>query len=563
MQTLSDTIRVVNEKLSSAGIGLTVEMNSNKTGLMLNDTTGSTSHNIKFKDITSSTVTSPEVPGVSAVSADDGSGGTAVLTFSQSDLLNGMSFAFTTESETAVPLYNAATKTITFHIPSDIASKTTWTTDDDNVLSLMMSAELDFYFRNYGGAPANAPSMTGSASGLAAKAMADAASGGKTKIDASLAGSVEGVTHVPETVSVSNAKIASALGLETDTASSQVSGTSLHRQIISYATKLSDLNGGSGVNLTGGKIYIQDSSGATMTLTIDSKKHQTVGDVLNAINVMSGIKVTARINDNGDGIVLEEYAGGTQSFVVGDADSISTFAKTLGIAGTVAAAQKDPDGRLRINASQTHEIAVEATDTLDDIRKKINDLNVGYNATIVNDGSDTPYRLSISSKTTGAAGGFNIDLSAIGLTTETMSESKDALLAYGDANNSSGLILHSATNTFKEIVNGITLTVTGVSDSPVTVSSASSSTDVLTALKTFVENYNKFREELNTYTYFQVSETSGVQGNELWNSSVAKAFDKQVTDMLLKTVEGIPGIRSLADLGITIRKKLQRYGGKH
>jgi flagellar hook-associated protein 2 len=276
-------------------------------------------------------------------------------------------------------------------------------------------------------------------------------------------------------------------------------------------------------------------------------------------NRTGSVKVVAKINENGDGIVFEEYAGGTRSFSIADADSTSRFAASLGIATSVSQSQKDPDGRMRINVSETHQIEVEETDSLDDIRKKINDLNVGYSASILVDGSNAPFRLSISSKQTGAAGGFNIDLSAIGLTTETMSQAKDAMIVYGDANQSTGLILRSNTNSFKGIINGIDLTITGVSDTPVTITSASTNIDVKVRLQQFVENYNVFREQLNTDMFFQVS-NKGVEGNILWNSSVAKAFDRDVVDMLLKTVEGIPGIRSLADLGITLRQSIDDTG---
>jgi flagellar hook-associated protein 2 len=219
-------------------------------------------------------------------------------------------------------------------------------------------------------------------------------------------------------------------------------------------------------------------------------------------------------------------------------------------------ANRDADGRARITASETHHIEVEATDSLDDIRKKINDLNVGYSASILVDGSNTPYRLSISSKQTGASGAFNIDLSAIGLSTETLSESKDAMIAYGDANQSTGLILRSSTNTFRGVINGMDLTIAGVSDTPVTITSASSNIDVKVSLQTFVENYNKFREELNVAMAFEVSATRGVTGHILWNSPIAKALDRDLTKMLQQTVTGIQGIRSLADLGITMRRNL-------
>ena len=76
-------------------------------------------------------------------------------------------------------------------------------------------------------------------------------------------------------------------------------------------------------------------------------------------------------------------------------------------------------------------------------------------------------------------------------------------------------------------------------------------------LQSFVDNYNNFREYLNQQMQYEVT-SSGIlvaeNGGTLWNSSIARAFDRDVNDLLQKRVEGIPGVYSLADLGITIRR---------
>jgi flagellar hook-associated protein 2 len=134
-----------------------------------------------------------------------------------------------------------------------------------------------------------------------------------------------------------------------------------------------------------------------------------------------------------------------------------------------------------------------------------------------------------------------------------MSEARDAKIVYGDSSVSNGLVLSSSPNTLKGIINGADLTITGVSDTPVTITAASSATDILVSLRSFIENYNTFREQLNVDMYYEVSPTEGIQANSiLWNNPIARAFDRDVTNMLQKTVTGIPGIHSLAALGITM-----------
>jgi flagellar capping protein FliD len=696
MQTLADAVKLYNKKLSDAGIGITVSINDQKTGLALRDTTGSGTHNLIFRDLTTSSVIpgSPEVPGIDAVTGPPGNEdaawarggntngmkGTVTLFFNEpsSAALGGFKFGFTTNAADAG--YNAATRTITTYldetailasadsdqdvvdaINSQIASawteifppsffatygayppptitkyanisgqaltdassgeqiaisntgygnandysgvlngRTILTFEETDVLNgaafrfttdisqagtrpgadwnytfylapeilaetdpdrqdAMVKAAIEDQIKEY--TPAKGDITVKLVSGMAADAIYDAYTGGKTIIGYN-AGAVMGQTHVdavPDTPVTTSANIASSFGLNVNSTSSIVNGTTLNRQVISYNTPLSELNGGAGVNMLGAKIILTDSAGSATTIQLDGNS-RTVGEVLEYINTRVGnVKVVAKISENGDGIVFEEFAGGTRSFSCYDADSTSKFATSLGISGSVTQANKDPDGRMRLSASETHYIEVEAKDSLEDIRKKINDLNVGYSASILVDGSSTPYRLSISSKQTGASGAFNVDMSAIGLTTETMSLAKDAKIVYGDINTSSGLILSSNTNTFKGVINGVDLTIAGVSDSPVTITSESSNLDVKVSLETFVENYNIFRKQLNTDLYFQVG-NNGVEGNILWNSSVAKAFDRDITDMLLKTITGIPGVRSLADLGISIRRSLDDTG---
>ena len=593
MQTLSDSVKLFNQKLSDAGLGITVRINDAKTGLQVVDTTGSGSHNLIFRDVvTSSTIPGtpeipaipavPAVPAVDAVSADNGTGGTAVLTFEGTHWMNNFTFGFTFDSQEAGYDSDPAAQKFTFYLAPDIYDDPDFlalsSEEQDGVIQAAVNAQIASVWSSI-----FPPSLFGDGDppravltdGLAAQAFADAVSGGETTISSTYG--TMGVTHVPEVPEVpavpgtpdvdvpSDPRIASSFGLNINTNNSQANGSSLNRQTISHTTLLADLNGGAGVNMLGARIIITDStetvnsqgerSGRSAILTLDSNI-RTVGDFLDAINRRSDISVFARINDTGDGIVLEEFGGGPRSFSIYDADSNSQFAASLGIAGSVPASQKDADGRARIGVSETHRIEVEETDSLDDIRKKINDLDIGYSATILVDGSSTPFRLSISGKQTGAAGAFNIDLSAIGLTTETMSEAKNAKIAYGDVSQSTGLILQSANNTFRGVINGVDLTITGVSSTPVTVTSASSNMDVKVRLQQFVDNYNEFREILNEEMYFHVTSGGEVQGNILWNSAVAKSFDREITALLQQTVRGIPGITSLADLGITLRSNL-------
>ena len=488
--------------------------------------------------------------------------GTASLTFEGTSWMNNFTFGFTTRETSAG--YNASAQKFTIFLSADIMTETD-PAEQDRLVKEAIDAQIAAIWADEdGGLPSffrenGASGQIKMTDGLGANAILDALTGGETSIKSSVTGSVMGADPIPAKPDiVYSSNIASSFGLNVDSSSSRVSGTSLNRQIISYNTPLSTLNGGQGVNMTNGNIVVRDSLGNSQTLSVNDKQFKTVGDLLEYVNSrMTSVAVIARINERGDGITFDEYGGGTGSFSIADASSTSKFAETLGIAQTIPQSQKDEDGRLRINIAETHRIEVGETDSLEDIKKKINDLNLGYSASILNDGSNAPYRLSLASKQTGVASAFNVDLSAIGLTTDTMNEAKDAKIMYGDGSASNGLVLSSSTNTFSNVIENMTFTVTGVSDTPVTITSTSSSTDVKAALRLFITQYNEFREQLNKDLFFEVSGSKGVQGNVLWNDPVARAFDREMTAMLSKTINGIPGVRTLADLGITTKRSLE------
>ncbi len=95
-------------------------------------------------------------------------------------------------------------------------------------------------------------------------------------------------------------------------------------------TLLSELNGAAGVER--GKIQIKDASGATAT--VDLSTAATVGEVLDAINSTTGVRVTASID--GDRIALKDTSGVSGTLLVSNAFGSNT-ASSLGIAKTSAA----------------------------------------------------------------------------------------------------------------------------------------------------------------------------------------------------------------------------------
>jgi len=115
----------------------------------------------------------------------------------------------------------------------------------------------------------------------------------------------------------------------------------LQRQYITEATLLSSLNGGRGI--TGTRFDITDSAGDTITVDI-GQGEKTISDLLKDINFRSDTTIIARINDRGDGIVIEDINAGTRTFALAVTENGSTTAADLGLLGQAATVGGDLDG---------------------------------------------------------------------------------------------------------------------------------------------------------------------------------------------------------------------------
>lgn len=331
-------------------------------------------------------------------------------------------------------------------------------------------------------------------------------------------------------------QVAEALGWLGSHAEGKVRGANLQRAWLTERSDLDGLNGGAGVNL--GKMRITDSTGKQVTVDFTIGQYETVGDVLAEINrVTSG--VTARVNDNGDGIVIEDTAGGAAALKVEDVSG--SAAKDLRVAGEAAAGV--------IDGSYEVSIEIEADDSLEDVRNKINDLGFAGRAEVLNVGGDRPSRLSVVGRGSGAAGAFVLDTGATGLSMSTMSSARDAAVFVGGAGAESPMLVTSGSNVVADVVPGLTLNLQRVSRDPVTISIDRDVEAVVTEMTTFVESFNALRETIDENSKF--NSDTGERGL-LLGEPVVQKIERQVYGLTQRVYEtGNPRYRILADIGIT------------
>jgi flagellar hook-associated protein 2 len=335
--------------------------------------------------------------------------------------------------------------------------------------------------------------------------------------------------------------------LTINAAQQRVDGGSLHLQVFHENLSLDTLNNGKGVKL--GSFLITDTAGATSGVNLRVAEAKTVGDVLDLINGL-GLAVEARVNDTGDGILLVDTAhgGGTLTVVESGSGSTAADLKLLGQATSV-----DVHGTPTqvIDGAMTAKLTFGAADTLQDVADKINELNMGVTANIVRSGSGaTPYRISLSSQSAGAAGEMLLDASQFGLSFQEIVSAQDAVLLVGSSDVAgAGILATSSTNQFSDMIEGVQLTIGGVSDAPVSITVATTDTSLLGSAKLLVDQYNKLRDKIKTLTYFDAErETTGI----LTGSNETLQVETRLARLVTSRFYGTGSIQSLAELGISV-----------
>jgi flagellar hook-associated protein 2 len=342
---------------------------------------------------------------------------------------------------------------------------------------------------------------------------------------------------------------AAALGISTGPAGkagAEVSSGNLQRQYIGRATQLSSLNNGKGVGT--GVMRITDSTGATSSLTI-SDSIRTIGDMIDFIN-SRGLRISAQINANGDGIEIREALGPGDtagSVRIKVEDTSGSVAKNLSILGTAAGTE----GQNVIDGSFERTVNLSAADNLQQVADKINAAKTGITASIVRDGSGAaPFRLSLTSGSSGTAGRFVIDSGNIDLGLTTIDAGRDARVFYGSTDASTGIAVTSSTNTIDNVLQGVKIDLKSVSATPVSLSVVSDTGTIETAVNVFVTTFNTVLERISLQTSYD--KDSNRKGPLLGDSTTIE-MRNSLFNVVQGRALGATGTYSrLSDIGVSI-----------
>ena len=183
-------------------------------------------------------------------------------------------------------------------------------------------------------------------------------------------------------------------------------------------------------------------------------------------------------------------------------------------------------------------VTIAAGTSLADAVKAINAAGAGVTASVA-----AGNRLQLSSKTTGADGAFDVTGGAFGV----LDEAADAKVTVGGTGPYS-FSATSSSNTFSDLVPGVTLTVSATTTDPVTVEVASDPAAVADAVQTLVTAANAVLTSINGYTDTKTGSNAVLKGDSTLRGLAGKVLDA--------VSSAVGGTKSASQAGI----QLTRFG---
>ncbi len=208
-----------------------------------------------------------------------------------------------------------------------------------------------------------------------------------------------------------------------------------------------------------------------------------------------------------------------------------------------------------------------STLSLNDLKSRINSLNLDISATVINFGTSAipDYHLQVTSDSTGTENGFTIvetnggGGTLAGMTTKTAAKDAQIFVNTDPAAHPTDYITRSS-NTIKDVINGVTLNLkkaaASVTLSEATQITVSSDNEGLKEnIQDFVDAFNNAIEYLNEqFTFDEQKQRSGVLSGE----SAAVKVKMDLLSIASSRVEGVnssESYKTLAMMGIELNKE--------
>jgi len=208
-------------------------------------------------------------------------------------------------------------------------------------------------------------------------------------------------------------------------------------------------------------------------------------------------------------------------------------------------------------------VAIAATDTLADVRDKINAAGAGVTAALVTDATGT--RLALQSSTSGLDNGFRVQVAdddganadAAGLSRLAYDPQNGAgqlTLAQAAANTLAtinGIAISAPTTSLTNVIDGMTFSVSKVTTGAVTINVTRNTDAVKADINAFVTAYNQLNSFLSAETAYDPTTKTAAP---LQGDPTTEGIDNRLHSILAQT-GGISGMyQTFSSLGIALQK---------
>jgi flagellar hook-associated protein 2 len=395
---------------------------------------------------------------------------------------------------------------------------------------------------------------------------------------------LNGTTIATSSATNSAAALASQINLATGTTAVKATAQDANSGVLAFTPVTT--GGGDSYALTVGGVSVA-SVGANSSLSaaqLDSALQSSSAALTAAGVTVTGTAVLGTLQfsaANGGNLTLSQTLTGTASGGITGLDpsgAVKTYlgsvdltsANPITVGGGAPTATGLVAGSTLTNGTYTNSTFTQNTsnaggsvtidssnNSLQGIATAINAANVGVNATIINDGSGTPFRLVLTSNSSGAASSMRIAVSGDATLNSFLSNDPtgtqnltQSVNAQSTALTVNGIPITSASNNVSGAIQGVTLNITQSGTTSLAVAQNTSSAQ--TAISSFVSAYNALNSTFkNATSYDKTTLTAG----PLIGDVGVETIQEQLRARLGEPVAGAnQNLNSLAQLGITFQK---------
>lgn len=216
------------------------------------------------------------------------------------------------------------------------------------------------------------------------------------------------------------------------------------------------------------------------------------------------------------------------------------------------------------NGSGVKTVTIDSSNnTLSGIRDAINKANIGVTASIVNDGSASPYRLVLTDTTTGKTNSMKISVSGDAAlqtllnhdpgaapTSQAFSETVTAQNAEFKVD---GIAVSKTSNTASDVIQGVTLNLSKTnSGSPTNITVARDSGTIVGSVGQFVYAYNQINKALSDLSSYNASTK---QAGPLNGDATVRSIQTQIRGLLSTPISGGgTAFTVLSQAGVSVQK---------